>query len=308
MTIFILNILTVIVALSALRYVMDFWLFSIVYSFQTHIGFLVALASVVFLLAGKHKRYAAILLACGTLLAGHSLFIKGYFNKRPVVSAEVPRFKLVEFNMLYNNTANIEDVKNFIASSDADAIFLLEAETMRQHLEALDAAFPHRLGCGNKTSTCDLVILSKHPIEDGRFDNLSRLWPHRLAKAQVNFEGKQVTLAATHLSKPYFDNYHSGELLQLYYRLRNVKGHVILAGDFNSSVLAPDMQKTIEMLDLNSFHGEPATWPVSLGPFGIGIDHVFAREPAQVEHLERLDNNMGSNHFGLRATIALNDE
>ncbi|MCO6185446.1 endonuclease/exonuclease/phosphatase family protein [Rhizobium sp. L1K21] len=290
---------------SALRYVTGFWLFSFIYSFQTHISILVALVCVPFLIARKRPGLAIPLFIAAIGLGVHSLYLKGYFQPSPDIAAGTPEFHLLEFNVLGDNTEGAAEIAALLESADIDAAVILESGPLAPYLDRLSERFPYRLGCGEGTDTCDLMILSRYPLENTRVDNLSDLRRHRFARAELEIDGKRLTLVAAHLTKPYFDDYHTEELSVLGRRLSRLKGPLVLAGDFNSSILAPDMTRFVKHSGLNTFHGEPATWPVELDRFGIGIDHVFAREPLEVTSLVPLDDNYGSNHYGLRATIAL---
>ncbi|MFB2606645.1 endonuclease/exonuclease/phosphatase family protein, partial [Rhizobium phaseoli] len=81
-----------------------------------------------------------------------------------------------------------------------------------------------------------------------------------------------------------------------------------LSGDFNSSAIAPSIQGLLRDQKLKTLAPEPATWPIAAGAFGIAIDHIFARAPLRLISLKRLDDNLGSNHSGLIAEFALDEE
>ncbi len=123
--------------------------------------------------------------------------------------------------------------------------------------------------------------------------------------AVVDIDGVKLTLAAAHLAKPYFDEYHRNELNRISSTIAAVSGPLILGGDFNSSSIAPDMQDFLLDTDLKKAQWEPATWPIDAGAFGIAIDHIYARSPATLMRLERLPQNLGSNHFGLIADFRI---
>jgi endonuclease/exonuclease/phosphatase (EEP) superfamily protein YafD len=112
-------------------------------------------------------------------------------------------------------------------------------------------------------------------------------------------DGQHVNFASAHLSKPYFDEFHADELQILYHILQLTKGPLLLAGDFNAAVIAPDMQHFLSETGLRHVFPEPPTWPIEAGPLGISIDHVFARAPLRLKSVRRIKDAMGSNHYGL---------
>jgi len=82
-------------------------------------------------------------------------------------------------------------------------------------------------------------------------------------------------------------------------------GPLVVAGDFNSAILDPRIQRFMRRAGLHTVFPEPATWPIKAGRFGIGIDHVLARPPLRLKSVERIKDNMGSNHFGLMAEFTV---
>lgn len=301
---FILTVVAMALTASALRYVTDFWLLSFVYSFQTHIGAMAAIICLPFLLAKRYRICALLLMAVAVFLLAHSILLKGYLDPRPPVAIETPRFRLMEFNILSSNVENGGRIADLIENTDVDAAVILEARPLRDHLARLRQAYPYQAGCGTQTPTCDLLILSRWPLRDSRFQTLGDFRTDRLATAIVEHPDGPVTLVGVHLTKPYYDQHHSNELQRLRQAIRRMSGPIVLAGDFNSSVIAPGMQSFLRSTGLRAARGEPATWPVRLAGFGIGIDHIFVSDPLQIVEMRRLPDSMGSNHFGLIADIA----
>lgn len=57
-------------------------------------------------------------------------------------------------------------------------------------------------------------------------------------------------------------------------------GQLLVMGDLNASPADPSLAGFAHVGLLPPADGDPATWPSWLGPLGIGIDHVFARNLA----------------------------
>ncbi|MCI9864792.1 endonuclease/exonuclease/phosphatase family protein [Rhizobium skierniewicense] len=288
----------------SIRYIVDFWLLGFVNSFQLHIAIVTAIFAALCLVVLR-SRVFVILLVWALTLSAHAAYMHTEFVTDAFAPDGSKPFRLLSFNVLMDNSANAESIADTILASNADAVYVLEAAALTDVLPRLQQTYPYRLGCGEGTQSCDLLMLSKRPLENARVRSSSYISRDRFATAMVDIDGIKLTLAAAHLAKPYFDQYHRNELGRIRARLTAVKGPLILAGDFNSASIAPDMQEFLLTTDLKKAPWEPATWPISAGDFGIAIDHIFARKPATLMKLERLANNHGSNHYGLVADFAI---
>lgn len=289
---------------ASLRYVTDFWLLAFVTSFQLHIAvFSILISCLIFWL--MRDAVSAFLVVWSLALAIHAVIMLMEFSTSASAPPTSRPFRLLSFNVLMENAANANAIADTIVQSGADAVYLFEAEAMQSVLPRLQQTYPHRLGCHEGTPACDLLILSKRPLLDGRFHSLSDLRSDRFAIASIDFNGTKLTLAASHITKPYFDDYHRSELHELSEILFRVTGPLILGGDFNSASIAPDMRSFLAANDLKKPAWEPATWPTRAGRFGIAIDHIFAREPATLMKTTRLPHPLGSNHYGLIADFMI---
>lgn len=290
----------------ALRYVTDFWLLSFFFSLQPQLGVVAALGALACLVL-RRSTFAYGLLAVSLLLCGHALWMQREFLPPASgdVAAEATRFRVLSFNMLGNNHSNVGRIIDMVNASGADVAYLMESAPLLHHLDALSTAYPYRIGCGILAEECDLMILSKHPIENPEYLSLSDLRSNRFAMATVHIGGHAVQLAAIHLTKPYFDDYHTTELRRAGAALRKRGGPVVIGGDFNSDTIAPDMQAFLRRHALQATGPEPATWPVAAGIFGIPIDHIYVSKDIVPLSLARLADHYGSNHYGLIADLAL---
>lgn len=290
--------LTAALFVTSLRYMLDFWLLAFVNSFQLHIGLACAVVSLLCIIILR-SRAMTVLLLWATLLSGHAFYMHKQFVTDATPGPSAQPFRLMSFNVLMENARNAGFIADAMLASNADVVFVMEADALSPVMPRLLKTYPYRLGCQEGTLTCDLLILSKRPLLEARFYSLSDLRRDRFAMASIDLDGTKLTLAAAHMTKPYFDDYHSYELDQASELLFKVTGPLILAGDFNSASIAPDMQNFMHYNDLEKAPWEPATWPIEAGRFGIAIDHVFARKPATLMKTERMQNDLGSNHYGL---------
>ncbi len=284
----------------SIRYLKDFWLLAFVNSFQLHIAILTSIAAL-FCLILLRFRVFVFLLVWAILLGAHAAYMSQQFKTDAIAAADAKPFRLLSFNVLMQNRPNAESIADTIMASEADAVYVMEAAALVGVLPRLQQTYPYRLGCGIGTPSCDLLMLSKHPLENASIGSLSFVSRDRFGMASVNIDGVQVTLAAMHLTKPYFDEFHTNELRRAGAALSGITGPLIVGGDFNAASLAPDVRAFLRDNDLNKVAWEPATWPVDAGPLGIAIDHIFARKPATLMNLQRLPDALGSNHYGLVA-------
>ncbi|WP_429930579.1 endonuclease/exonuclease/phosphatase family protein [Agrobacterium vitis] len=290
----------------ALRYTTSFWGAGVIYSLQLHAG-LAMLLMALFCLALRPGLFTMTLLAATLFIAGHAVWmIWATLPPTPRVDlARMQPFRVLSFNVLGDNLENGGAITDYILESGADVAYVMEAAPVSLHLDRLAKTYPYRIGCGEHTPTCDLMILSKYPLDMIYVGNLSDLRRDRFAMAKIHVGGTALHLAAAHLSKPYFDGYHMEELGELGDVLSGIDGPLLLAGDFNASTLAPDMQKLLKVTGMTTTGLEPATWPIIGGAFGVPIDHIYIRSPLMAAKLSRIPSNFGSNHYGLITDLLL---
>jgi len=290
----------------SLRYVTDFWLLAFFFSLQPQLGVVAALGALA-CLALHRSAFGYALLVVSLLLCGHAFWMQREFLPPSDVEApaDATRFRLLSFNILGNNFANVGRIIDMVNASGADVAYLFESGPLLHHLSDLEEVYPYRIGCGVEIETCDLMILSKYPIEAPRVVSLSDIRANRFAVATIRIGGRPIEFAAIHLTKPYFDDYHTTELRRAGAILRKRGGTLIIGGDFNSDTIAPDMQRFLRRSDLQTAGAEPATWPVEAGIFGIPIDHIYTSKAIIPLSLTRLEDDYGSNHYGLVADLTI---
>ncbi|WHO74773.1 endonuclease/exonuclease/phosphatase family protein [Rhizobium sp. BT03] len=295
---------TLVLAIVSLRYVTDFYLLSFFYSFQVHLAVAAAAASVAALLVKRHW-YALLTLGVSVVLAVHGVVMMREFVEPAVEESRPALFKLMSFNIENDNFANGADIADMAIASGADVVSILEAEPLLSELPRLLKTYPYYIGCGVGMQECDTLVLAKRPLIEPRIRNLGLLWRNRLTISTIDFDGQKVNFLAAHLTKPYYDEFHGLEIEDLAEIIPSLPGPLVLAGDFNTSILAPDVQYLMRSQGLGTVSLEPATWPIVAGPFGIPIDHIFSRAPLRLKSVRRIENSFGSNHFGLMAEFAI---
>ncbi|WP_137155759.1 endonuclease/exonuclease/phosphatase family protein [Rhizobium sp. FKL33] len=262
-----------------------------------------------FLIAGfaflLHRNViAALMMALAVAIGAHGVFMLGEFRQEPVRAQNAkPLLRFLSFNIMGNNGPGGPRIADYIIGSGADVVFIQESAPIGPEIDRIKAVYPYRLGCGAKTITCDQSLWSKRPFLRGEVFTASPIYRDRLMLASIDFDGRVVNFANVHLTKPYFDNFHEIELAQVARRLEAYSGPMVLAGDFNASILLSDIRAFLRRTGLRTAETEPNTWPVALPLIGMAIDHVFTRGGVKIASLERIPDPIGSNHYGLISEI-----
>jgi endonuclease/exonuclease/phosphatase (EEP) superfamily protein YafD len=297
-------LVSLLLAAISLRYVTHTWLLAFVYSFQVHFALAALAASLVLLLIRRHW-YAYLLVTVSIVLADHGVLMLKEFEAAPPATATRPILRLMSFNIENDNFKNSHRIAEDVIASGADVVNILEAAPLLPELPLLSATYPYRIGCGVDTTGCDTLVLSKRPFIEQGISTLGDLWPNRLAQVTIDVDGMPVHFASIHLAKPYFDDFQVGELWDLRGIIKRQDGPLIVAGDFNSAIIDPHIQDFVRATGLHTVFPEPATWPTRAGKLGIAIDHVLVRPPLLLVSVKQIENNAGSNHYGLMAEIAI---
>jgi endonuclease/exonuclease/phosphatase (EEP) superfamily protein YafD len=279
---------------------------SLLQSLRFHIAAVLLALMLLLFLGGAWRRGLLFLLAFA-LSAGQGAAIV-YRQQETRISAEAvgskPLFRLLSFNLLATNE-NGEKIAEFIASSGADIVLLMEAAPIGPHLGKLLATYPYQSGCTDGPECGGVMLLSRTPLEAVTVTSLSQVWRDRLITAATTIDGQRISVVGAHVVKPYFDEFADEEVYRLGETIGRLTGPLVLAGDFNAAAWSNSVDRLAWQAKLAPGPAYPATWPVRLGPLGVPIDNVFTGAPLVIEQIEALDDGMGSNHRGLMAEIGL---
>lgn len=287
------------------RYASDHWIFATFASFQVQgAGLATAAAAVAWLV---HRNAVASLLVIAALGIGiHGYMMLGDFRQpTPMPPPSWPvDIKVASINVRGDNSfENGGKIADSMIGSGADVIFVQESAPLGPHIDRIKVAYPYRLGCGAQTITCDSSLWSKRPLLDPQVKTASPIFRDRLLFATIDFGGRKVRFANIHLGKTYFDNAQAIELKRISEIVGTDDEPLVLGGDFNASILTPDIRKFLTRMKLMTAASEPPTWPVDAGPAGMAIDHIFVRNPLRFRSLAQIPETFGSNHYALTAEI-----
>ena len=300
--------LALIALLLCASYIPGHWVTSFLAGMRLHIIALLLFACL-FSLVFHRNWLLASLVILALLSLGHSMLVVRDLTARTVAPSEgreaASRLRLISFNMLGGNERGA-DIADMLLRSDADIVVGLESQPLWDDLPRIREVFPHQVGCVESRRHCDLAVFSRLPLKNVQMRSIGPNRRHsRFITAQVDLGEHSVQLVAIHLTKPFFGSIHQEELRDAAAALAGIKGPFILAGDFNSGILATDVQDFMGALGLRVIGWEPNTWPVFAPAIGLPIDHIMISDPLAFERLERLPDAIGSNHFGLVSDIRI---
>lgn len=295
------------------RYVSGHWLFFTFASFQIQGA---ALAAGISALAWLFHRNAIasllVIVALGIGTHGY-VMLSDFRQPAPAPPPSWPAdLKVMSFNIMGDNSFdNGGKIADAMIASGADVVMIQESAPLGPHIDRIKVVYPYRLGCGAGTVTCDQSLWSRTPIAAGEVRTASPLYRDRLLLASIDIAGKRINFANVHTTKPYFDNIHAIELKRIREEMaafagRNA-GPFVVAGDYNASILTPDVRRFLDDTKLMTAGREPATWPVVAPAAGMAIDHIFVSDPLRLRSVSTLPETFGSNHFGLMAEIWYQD-
>jgi endonuclease/exonuclease/phosphatase (EEP) superfamily protein YafD len=234
--------------------------------------------------------------------------------------------KVVSANLWYRNDGYAAAI-HYLESTDADVVALIEVTPQwLTALQPLYATYPYRIDCMQSTPPCEMLLMSKHPFARayaGRVDGRSPV----VAWGEIDFAGRPVTVAATHLSWPLRSEVGGGRVIaggalqprladayplvqseqaaNLAQYLKGLGPDLVLMGDFNSVPWSRTQAALRAATGLENAGPMVPTWP-SWQPSWIRlpIDQIMTRGA-----LTRLSFKsgyyIGSDHLPVEAEIAI---
>ena len=218
-----------------------------------------------------------------------------------------PALRVLWFNMQTSNRIAPAALAGSLQQAAADIIVLAESRPALNLPALLSDTHPHRLGCDNRPS-CGLLLLSRHPLKQPRIRQLTAR-TQRFLRVNVDLpeDRQNIHLIATHLIKPWIYGFAQTEENTLHWAISNAENPAptLLMGDFNAAPWSRRMRDSSGRFNFRHAKRPVATWPVKAGTWGIPIDHILVRGEASIVSLIPWGADLGSNHLGLIAEIAI---
>jgi len=222
----------------------------------------------------------------------------------PVAAPAGPVYTALHVNLRFDNSDQAA-LLSVIAGANADVLLLAEvSEAWRARLAPLRAAFPHRIDCPGRGRVGGTAILSRRAFAaPGACHGAGAL-----AVAVVDFGGRAVTLAETHLDWPW-PHRQAERVAALVPAFAALPPASLLAGDFNAAPWSATAARIAAAGRLKPVPGLGATWfpvigaarlarlglPLDQAMLGTGLDLIEATTLAAP----------GSDHRALRLRFAV---
>ncbi len=260
----------------------------------------------------RRQLYVASLVLVGNLWgvsqSGHAMTASD-----PANINELPPISVVFLNTnLYN--MRYGEIKSFIKSTGADIVVLSEMRVnWKQSFDPLLQIYPYYHQVMGQAVEDDIpsgiVLLSRYPLENlSSVVNPVRNHAYMLA-ANVLHPSGTFTAVGVHLTNsitPYRAANQKAEVSALADWASKQSRLAFIVGDLNLTPFANQYQKLLTEARLSqSKQNYFPTWPSSLMPGGIPIDHVLAGSRGNIIEMA-VGPDVGSDHRPVIAKISLN--
>ena len=285
--------------------------FDAVAHFRLHLAALLGAVGLA-LLATRFRRegLAGLILAAASFAVTPGTFANGLIQSAAHADASAtdePVYRLLQFNARFDNPRP-QAFLSLIGRARPDIITMQEVSAIwAPHIDALRAAYPHRVVCDARGRIGGVAILSRRPFVEGAEPQC--LDRGNLAVATIDLAGRPVNVAALHLHWPWPYG-QAAQVRRLEEPLAALGEAAILAGDFNAARWSETVRAVSRASGLADAGPVGPSWlpyelPQSLRPaIGLGIDHVLSGPRIAKRSLSRADD-AGSDHLPILFEFAL---
>jgi len=253
--------------------------------------FYILSGGILLLLTVWYRRYALSIVVFFVMLI-HAIPVISYSSffaepQSPMNSSPAGYLKVAYINS-YWMQENMDTLIPAVRKIDADIFFLEEMQPEQYAVvkEALSQRYPYSHHEAVPWAF-DIAVFSKRNLESIRAQYFYTDVPTLHVEMIVN--NKKVQIFGVHPYSPMSKFYENGRdqlLTNLFVYLRDVKGPVIVGGDFNLTQYSPMYKKVTKdsnLIDTATLLGTVNTWPTKLPEFlRIPIDQVFVSPDVRV--------------------------
>jgi endonuclease/exonuclease/phosphatase (EEP) superfamily protein YafD len=225
------------------------------------------------------------------------------------VAAEAPRFKVLLFNIRFNN-GRLDQVREMVARENPDLVVFVEVTDYNRHkLQPLSTIYPYRFDCIG-TDRCDILIFSRGRLTSPAVKSTADPDRSPVVRLETDLAGCPMMLYATHLTRPFPNRPFWAQRAQAEELAADVAawpGAKLVLGDFNAAPWGYVMRTIAEVGNVEVATGFGGTWHSRLpAAISIPIDHMAAG-PGLSFVSRTLLPQMGSDHLPVMAEIAVTD-
>lgn len=213
--------------------------------------------------------------------------------------------RIVSLNAWHSN-AEPERLVVFLERVQADVVILTEfGPNKAPLLRRLSRSYPHHVGCGERYY-CGVQILARSAMRLISITSRDRGTGPPAVAVRFGADLKHLVVHGVHLMRPIdsrWGNYN--EVEQLARWVRETRGPVVVAGDFNLTAWSANWRKFHRESGLVHMGRFLPSWPASpRGMPQLAIDHIFA-SPGLTFETVWVSPPLGSDHLALIADIRL---
>lgn len=260
--------------------------------FRVHfLALLIFLLIILFILTRGKKRYAIFFAIIITSLVCLNTFLISVYILRVSTIVFKHNITMMDFNLRFDNK-HIDKVQDYMRKNRFDVVTLQEVnDKNRAKFEELKDQYPYQAYC-EFTGVGGEMILSKYP-----FTNQGNCLKGRgLLWREVVVDDTRFSLVALHLHWPYpYGQYE--QVTTLSKELEQIKGPIVLAGDFNASPWSYSVERIAKASGSELISGVIWTkkFDTPILPMWLPIDH-FLVSGFYVEGI-KVGDDLGSDHL-----------
>ncbi|MBL3578532.1 hypothetical protein BV509_07460 [Rhodovulum sulfidophilum] len=222
----------------------------------------------------------------------------------PALPDRAPDLRILFFNAYSGNRTPAETIVRAVIDTNPDIVLFAEAEAVAAGLPLLQKHYGFVSPCS--PGACQIVLAARTRPRRFWAMSLNPVWPGRYAVAEIETaSGKRVFLAGLQLLKPWMSGLAETELGRLTAQLGWLPDPAVAIGDFNAAPWSRTLSQISAETGMATARLPVATWPVGAGRFGVPVDQVLVGGGARLVRLSPFGADLGSNHRGLIAEIAL---
>ncbi len=214
---------------------------------------------------------------------------------------------IVALNVNYRNR-DVARVAAYLRERDPDIAVIAEfTPAWRDGLATLRDAYPYHIGVA-RTDQWGLGVYSRLPFADAELIDLAATDTVH-ARFVISAGTSPLEVFAVHLFSPTSARRAHGrnrQLDDLARRVGNSTHARLVIGDMNLTPFSPVFRRFIRatgLRDARRADGFHFTWPVSVWPVWIPIDHAFA-DAARLMTRVRTGPELGSDHYPLEVRVS----
>lgn len=240
------------------------------------------------------------------LVVLHLALVLPLYAGPATVPTDAPRLRVISYNVHSGNPRTAEAARH-VATLAPDVVALYEVS--QDQLHAFQTALPgyHPIAVP-QDDPFGIAVLTRLPPTHARVLTLGAPWVPAI-ELSLPFGEHTIALAAIHPPPPVSSQLAQARNAVLHAAFEWAAaqpGPTIVVGDLNATPWSTPLRQRLADGPLRSTQvfGIQPTWPATLGPFGLPIDHALVTEHL-VPTRRALDPSFGSDHRMLVVDLAL---